>query len=121
MKLRRREVLAGMTAVTLTIIGMRKPQEARGQAKPPKEARTKAGDYKFIFRARVDGKPVQMTYVLILPVEYDADPAKKHPMIVFTHGAGEVGTDGNGIYAVGPAMELQQNHPFKETFPFIFL
>ena len=65
---------------------------------------------------------MQMTYVLILPVGYDTETTKEFPMIVFTHGAGEVGTDGQRrVYGNGPAMELQQNHPFKETFPFIFL
>jgi predicted peptidase len=119
MKIRRRDVLAGMTAVTLTIVGV--PPRVRGQVEPPREAPTKPGEYRFIFRARVDGKPMQMTYALILPVGYDTEPGRKFPMVVFTHGAGEVGTDGNGLFANGPTMELHENHPFKETFPFIVL
>src|SRR6478672_3281314 len=88
----------------------------------PKEAPTKPGDYKFKFIARVDGKPVQMTYVLILPKGYDtASPQTKFPMIVFMHGSGEVGTDGEGCYVHGPAAEVRYHPEFRENFPFIVL
>lgn len=88
----------------------------------PREAPTKPGDYKYKFVARVDGKPVQMTYVLILPKGYDtASPQTKFPMIVFMHGSGEVGTDGEGCYVHGPAAQLRYHADFRENFPFIVL
>src|SRR5438270_5061243 len=91
------------------------------QQDPPQKAPTAPGDYKFKYVARIDGKPVQMTYVLILPKGYDTETTKKFPMVVFTHGAGECGTDGEALYSNGPAMEICNNNPFKETFPFIVL
>jgi predicted peptidase len=94
---------------------------ALAQQEPPPQAPTKPGDYKFIYKARIDGKPVQMTYVLILPKGYDTNPNQKWPMVVFTHGAGECGTDGEALYSNGPAMEVRRGNPFKETFPFIVL
>ena len=94
---------------------------ARAQQDPPQQAPTKPGDYKFKYVARIDGKPVQMTYVLILPKGYDTETTRKFPMVVFTHGAGECGTDGEALYSNGPAMEVRNNNPFKETFPFIVM
>jgi predicted peptidase len=94
---------------------------ALAQQNPPREAPTRPGDYKFKFVARIDGRPVQMTYVLILPKGYDTSPQQKFPMVVFIHGAGECGTDGEALYTHGPAMEVRRGNPFKETFPFIVL
>jgi predicted peptidase len=112
MKFRRRICLA-----LLMLFATRAP----AQNDPPREAPTKPGDYKFKFVARIDGKPVQMTYVLILPKGYDTSPQQKFPMVVFMHGAGECGTDGESLYIHGPAMELRRGNPFKDTFPFIVL
>ena len=91
------------------------------QPEVPQTAPKLPGEYKLKYIARIDGKPVQMAYALILPKGYDTEPARKFPMIVFTHGAGECGTDGEATFANGPGMELRRNNPFKETFPFIVL
>ena len=91
------------------------------QPEVPKTPPNKPGEYKLKYVARIDGKPVQMAYALILPKGYDTDTARKFPMIVFTHGAGEVGTDAEATFSNGPGMELRRGNPFKETFPFIVL
>jgi predicted peptidase len=86
-----------------------------------KEPATAPGHYKYKFISRTDGKPVQMTYLVILPKGYDPKAEQKWPLLVFMHGAGECGTDAGSLYAHGPAMELQRGAPFSETFPFIVL
>ena len=53
-------------------------------------------------------------YQLFIPHDYKAD--KPYPIILFLHGAGETGTDGDKQAAVGigPAIKKQE-----KTFPFI--
>ncbi len=97
------------------------PAQAPAVQDAPKEAPTKPGEYKFKFVARVDGKPVQMTYALVLPTGYDTNAQQKFPMIVFMHGAGEVGTDGEAVFQHGPGAELRYHKGFKDYFPFIVL
>jgi predicted peptidase len=87
----------------------------------PRQAPTKPGEYRFKYIAKIDGKPVQMTYVLVLPNGYDTQPARKFPMLVFTHGAGECGVDGEALFNLGPAMELRNGNKFKESYPFILM
>jgi predicted peptidase len=89
---------------------------AQQQARP-----TKPGEYKLKYVARIDGKPVQMAYALVLPKGYDTEPARKFPMVVFMHGAGECGTDAEATFAHGPGGELRRGNGFKDSFPFIVL
>src|SRR5436305_1451489 len=69
------------------------------------------GCYRLMFQTTVQlpsgAKRVGMAYALYLPVGYDTskDPC---PVLIFLHGAGEAGTDGNALFAHGPAMELQR-------------
>lgn len=104
-----------------TIFTLLLAASAHAQSDPPQQAPTKPGEYKFKYVARIDGKPVQMAYALVLPKGYDTEPSRKFPMVVFTHGAGECGTDAEATFAHGPGMEIRRGNPFKETFPFIVL
>jgi predicted peptidase len=63
-----------------------------------------------------------MTYVLYLPKGYETSKAAC-PTIVFLHGAGEAGTDGAGVLAHGPGMEVQRQagSKFANEFPFILV
>ncbi len=81
---------------------------------------TAPGQYKLRYRFMVDGKAVQMSYLLYVPPHYAAskDPL---PLLVFLHGAGECGVDLAGIYVHGPTMELlrNENAGMRATFPAI--
>lgn len=60
---------------------------------------------------------VKADYLLFLPQEYGKDPAKKWPVILFLHGAGERGADINRVKAHGPPNIVEQ----KKDFPFIVI
>lgn len=60
---------------------------------------------------------VEADYLLFLPEEYGKDPAKKWPVILFLHGAGERGSDLNKVKAHGPPKIVEQ----KQDFPFIVI
>jgi hypothetical protein len=100
-----------------------------GIAMPSDGVPKQSGFYKLRFQGKVtvpDGsapRRVAMAYVLYLPPGYEAQKDAKYPTIVFLHGAGECGTDGNGIFVHGPAMELlaQANAPLAKKFPFILV
>ena len=69
---------------------------------------TAPGDHKLKFRTHVDGRLVQMSYLLHLPPTYESDgPAARHPMLVFLHGSGESGDDLAGVMALGPMAHLK--------------
>ena len=52
-------------------------------------------------------------YLLTLPEGYDADPAKKWPLLVFLHGAGERGSDLNLLKKHGPPKLIAAGHKFE--------
>jgi predicted peptidase len=60
---------------------------------------------------------VQYDYLLFLPKDYDADPAKKWPLMMFLHGAGERGTNLWLVAVHGPP-KLVRSQP---DFPFILV
>ena len=45
---------------------------------------------------------IKLDYLLHLPDDYGKDPAKKHPVMLFLHGAGERGTDVKRVQIHGP-------------------
>ena len=77
---------------------------------------TRAEDPKVGFMDRVhkdaDGKEAK--YVLFVPHDYKGD--KEYPIILFLHGSGETGTDGEkqAKVGLGPAIKKEE-----KTFPFI--
>jgi predicted peptidase len=57
-------------------------------------------------------------YVLFVPHDYKGD--NEYPLILFLHGSGETGTDGEkqAIVGLGPAIrEQEQTFPFIAVFP----
>jgi predicted peptidase len=54
-------------------------------------------------------------YLLYLPPDYEADPAKKWPLVFFLHGAGERGNDPETVKVHGLPKEIDQG----KDFPFI--
>jgi predicted peptidase len=56
-------------------------------------------------------------YVELLPTVHETDPAALHPLILYLHGAGERGSNFNGVWRHGP-------HKFRASnpaFPFIII
>ena len=67
---------------------------------------------------------MRMTYILFLPKGYD--PAKgPYPTLVFLHGSGEVGTDGNALFNsdLGPAAAIRHRAgtTFATDFPMVLV
>ncbi len=59
-------------------------------------------------------KGSDIKYVVFVPADYKGD--KEYPVILFLHGAGESGTDGQKQVKVGLAKAIRDK---KENFPFI--
>ncbi len=74
-----------------------------------------AGKTGFLDR-QIDHEGVTVKYVVYVPPTYDA--AKPAPAILFLHGAGETGTDGQRQAAVGLGPAVRQN---AEAWKFIIL
>src|SRR5437867_3637644 len=58
---------------------------------------------------------IQVNYLLFLPQDYDGKSAKRWPLILFLHGAGERGTNVWKVATHGPPKNVKE-HP---DFPFI--
>lgn len=115
----RRVFLMSVTLVLAAVPG------AWGQASGPSttpSVPTAPGFHKLRFRGEVDGKMVRMSYLVYLPRGYDRS-VERWPMLVFLHGAGEVGTDLAGVFVHGPASELDRpdNKAFADWFPMVLL
>ena len=59
----------------------------------------------------------QLDYLQHLPPGYDADAAKRWPLMIFLHGAGERGTDVQKVAVHGPLLKAKQG----TNFPFIIV
>src|SRR5579884_3259725 len=68
----------------------------------------------FLNRVHKDADGKEARYVLFVPPDYKGD--KPYPVILFLHGAGETGTDGErqAKVGIGPAIKKQE-----KTFPFL--
>jgi predicted peptidase len=62
-------------------------------------------------------QPHKLDYLLYLPAGYDTDTAKRWPLMLFLHGAGERGTDVQKVAVHGPLAEAKQG----TNFPFIIV
>jgi len=60
---------------------------------------------------------IEQEYLKYLPKDYDENPEKKWPLLIFLHGSGERGTDINKIKVHGPPMLVEQG----KEFPFIVI
>ncbi len=56
-------------------------------------------------------------YLLYLPQQYDANPSKTWPLLMFLHGSGERGTDVQKVKQHGPPMLIEKG----KQFPFIVI
>lgn len=62
-------------------------------------------------------RDVAMKYLLYVPNDYESDPDKEWPMIVFLHGSGERGNDLEKVKVHGPPKLIAQGKPM----PFVVL
>jgi predicted peptidase len=60
---------------------------------------------------------VKMDYLLFVPREYEQDPQKKWPLMIFLHGVGERGSDVSKVKQHGPPKVVERN----PDFPFILV
>ena len=101
---------------------------AQVQPLPPDGVPREPGFYKLRWTGTVtaDGQSrrVRMTYVVFLPRTYKPTGGP-YPTLVFMHGSGEGGVDGNGLFAgdLGPAADLhrQPGSAFTDDFPMILV
>jgi predicted peptidase len=75
-----------------------------------------AAEHGFLDRTYRDAAGKEFKYVLFVPYDYQGD--KPYPLILYLHGSGEGGTDGQKPVRVGlgPAIRKQE-----KTFPFLAL
>ena len=66
-------------------------------------------------------KQVRYGYLVSLPGNYDADPAAKHPVIVFLHGSGETGEDVAKLKTQGLTKLAERRAEMPALAPFIIL
>ena len=59
----------------------------------------------------------KLNYLLYLPKDYNKDPKKQWPLLIFLHGAGERGNDIDMVKMHGPPMLAEKG----KHFPFIIL
>ena len=74
-------------------------------------------DQKSVTFERKKSETHQLNYLLSLPENYEKDPEKKWPLVIFLHGAGERGSDINKVKIHGPPMLVEKG----EKFPFILI
>ena len=55
---------------------------------------------------------VKYDYLVYLPKDFGSDPAKRYPLVLFLHGAGERGTDVNKVATWGPAKLIKAGQDF---------
>lgn len=58
-----------------------------------------------------------LRHAVYLPPEYETEPEKTFPLVIFLHGAGERGDDLAGVYRHGPLREVREGR----DFPFIVI
>ncbi len=58
-----------------------------------------------------------LRYLIHLPDDYDADPERRWPLVLFLHGSGERGSDLDRAALHGPPMRADAGH----EFPFVLV
>lgn len=74
-------------------------------------------DSTFRHGANQSRKKVRYPYLPYLPKEYDADPARKWPLVVYLHGGSDRGTNLKKLYSSGIPDQVYRGR----EFPFVML
>jgi pimeloyl-ACP methyl ester carboxylesterase len=75
----------------------------------------------FVYEAKVGTEIIKVPFAIFLPKCYEEDKSRKFPVILFLHGAGEGGTDLNGIFIHGPCGVTSRNPAMVANLPFILV
>jgi predicted peptidase len=98
------------TLLTLLAAGFVATPALRADAEPEGVQQTKHFEKEITVRVRLN-------YLLFLPEGYGKDEAKRWPLILFLHGAGESGNDLARVKIHGPPKLVEK----KKDFPFILV
>ncbi|MEI6236758.1 MAG: PA14 domain-containing protein, partial [Planctomycetota bacterium] len=77
------------------------------------ELPTTPGFHKQRFYANVGGKKILVPYIAYFPEGYDKNQ-DKYPVVVHLHGAGEGGTDLNGVFNTGVPADFKNNEALRK-------
>lgn len=99
-----------MAALALLALGVRSSTTSAAGSLPPDMQTPQQFNFAKTQRAQVN-------YLLFLPRDYQSESAKRWPLILFLHGAGERGTNVWKVATHGPARNVTE-HP---DFPFIIV
>ncbi len=91
---------------------------AVGRSADAKESTEQVGDAQTAQRfSRNLTVQQELSYLLYLPNDYDADRGDGSPLMLFLHGAGERGNDLSKVKAHGPPKMVENGH----DFPFVLV
>ena len=98
-------------SVVLVLMNVMKSSAAPEPVRNPSEVQTVR---EFNFQKM---KSASLKYLLFVPKGYDSDSAKRWPLMLFLHGAGERGNDISKVTTHGPPKNVAQD----SDFPFILV
>lgn len=81
---------------------------------------TVAGHTRLRYFANINGNNVDMCVVVSISKKVAAMQGKV-PALLFFHGGGEAGTDGDRIFDAGPAAEMQRHPELNEDLPMMVI
>jgi len=67
-------------------------------------------DWWYVLRQRI-GRPIQYPYFVDLPSDYNADPAKRWPLILYLHAGVETGNDLKIVHVTGLPRVIKAGRP----------
>lgn len=95
------------------LAGLSELKPGGGKAKQREAPAERGRQWLYGLKAKSGG--IQHNYLLFTPEDYDKDPAKKWPLILFLHGSGERGNDLQKVKVHGPPKIVET----RKDFPFI--
>ncbi|GEM_PF-1230193 len=81
---------------------------------------TAAGHARLRYYTSINGNDVDMCFVVSISKKVSTMQGKV-PALLFFHGAGEAGTDGDRIFDAGPAAEMQRHPQLNEELPMMVI
>lgn len=95
------------------LAGLSELKPGGGKAKQRENPGEKGRQWLFGLKAKTGS--IKHNYLLFTPEDYDKDPTKKWPLILFLHGSGERGSDLQKVKVHGPPKIVET----RKDFPFI--
>ncbi|MDB5330791.1 MAG: phospholipase/carboxylesterase [Phycisphaerales bacterium] len=104
-----------MTNWMIALAGLSLPLFVLGVARGA-DAQPQTGQHAKVLDKQVE---VKLNYLLYLPEDYNKDPDKKWPLMLFLHGSGERGDDVEKVKVHGPPKVVEQNKDSQLAKEFI--